>query len=170
MINLLSAVIAVEYMDYGFQKKFCGWKRWGAFSVGCIIYFLTVTALNRLAAFEGALGFLYGAVLIGYAIWALQGKIQDFLLAGILWVLIAIIGTYAIFGVMGLFTGESLGEMLQMDGGLRLYASMVALIVNTDEDLVCICTTNIWAGRKTRVHQTAGKTPAIFIFSMMREH
>lgn len=129
LINLLSAVIAVEYMDYGFQKKFCGWKRWGAFNVGCIIYFLTVTALDRLAAFEGALGFLYRAVLIGYAIWALQGKIQDFLLAGILWVLIAIIGTYAIFGVMGLFTGESLGEMLQMDGGLRLYASMVALIV-----------------------------------------
>lgn len=23
---------------------------------------------------------------------------------------------------------------------------------------------NIWAGRKTRVHQTAGKTPAIFGF------
>lgn len=129
LINILSAVIAVEYMDYGFQKKFCGIKRWGAFGVGCIIYFLTVTALNRLAAFEGALGFLYGAILIGYAIWALQGKIQDFLLAGILWVLIAIIGTYAIFGVMGLFTGESLGELLQMDGGLRLYASMVALIV-----------------------------------------
>ena len=129
LINLLSAVIAVEYMDYGFQKKFCGWKRWGVFSGGCVIYFLTVTTLNRFAAFEGALGFLYGTVLIGYAIWALQGKIQDFLLAGILWVLIAIIGTYAIFGVMGLFTGESLGEMLQMDGGLRLYASMVALIV-----------------------------------------
>lgn len=129
VINALSALVAVEYMDYGFQKKYCGVKRWGAYIVGCVVYFLTVTVLNQVIAFEGVLGFCYGAVLIGYGVWALRGKIQDFLLAGLLWVLIAIIGTYGIFSIMGLLTGNSLGEMLQMQGGGRIYASMVALMV-----------------------------------------
>lgn len=129
VINILSAVVAVEYIDYGFQKKYCGVKRWSAFIVGCVVYFLTVTVLNRLIQFEGVLGFCYGAVLVGYGVWALKGKIQDFLLAGLLWVLIAIIGTYGIFSIMGLLTGNNLGEMLQMQGGGRIYASVVALVV-----------------------------------------
>lgn len=129
VINILSAVVAVEYIDYGFQKKYCGVKRWSAFIVGCVVYFLTVTVLNQVIQFEGVLGFCYGAVLIGYGVWALKGKIQDFLLAGLLWVLIAILGTYGIFNVMGLLTGKSLGEMLQMRGGGRVYASVVALVV-----------------------------------------
>lgn len=111
VINILSAVVAVEYIDYGFQKKYCGVKRWSAFIVGCVVYFLTVTVLNQAIQFEGVLGFCYGAVLIGYGVWALKGKIQDFLLAGLLWVLIAILGTYGIFSIMGLLTGKSLGEL-----------------------------------------------------------
>lgn len=129
VINIFSAIIAVEYIDYGFSKKYSGIKRWGAFVFGCVVYFMTVTALNHLTAYEGVLGFFYGAVLVEYGILALKGKLQDILLAGILWVLIAIVGTYAIFGFMGLLTGDSLREMLHMDGGLRFYASLVALIV-----------------------------------------
>lgn len=129
VINIISAIIAVEYIDYGFPKKYSGVRRWGAFTVACIIYFLTVTTLNRIIEFEGVLGFFYGAVLIGYGIWALEGKIQDFLVAGILWVLIAMIGTYGIFSVMGILTKSSLGEMLLLQGDRRVYASLVALIM-----------------------------------------
>ena len=60
VINAISAVIAVEYIDYGFPKKYNGFRRWGAFAAGCAAYFLTVTALNRLIDFEGVLGFFMG--------------------------------------------------------------------------------------------------------------
>ena len=50
-----------------------------------------------------------------------------------------------------------------------LQEQIIAYTINTDEDLLCICTINIWAGRKTRVHQTAGKTPAIFIIRGLNE-
>lgn len=129
VINALSAIIAVEYIDYGFQKKYCGARRFVSFIIGCTVYFLTVTVLNRMIEFEGVLGFFYAAVLIGYGVWALEGKIQDLLVAGILWVLIAMVGTYGIFSVMGLLTGSSLGEMLQMGRDRRFYASCVALVV-----------------------------------------
>ncbi len=129
VINAISAVIAVEYIDYGFPKKYNGFRRWGAFTVGCVAYFLTVTALNRLIDFEGALGFFYGAVLIAYGMWALRGRFKDFLVSGLLWVLIAMLGTYGIFSAMGLLTGNSLGEMLQLQGDRRIYASVVALAV-----------------------------------------
>ncbi|MBD5540317.1 MAG: ATP-binding protein [Lachnospiraceae bacterium] len=129
VINAISAVIAVEYIDYGFPKKYNGFRRWGAFTVGCVAYFLTVTALNRLIDFEGVLGFFYGAVLIAYGMWALRGRFKDFLVSGLLWVLIAMLGTYGIFSAMGLLTGNSLGEMLQLQGDRRIYASVVALAV-----------------------------------------
>lgn len=129
IINVISAVIAVEYIDYGFQKKYRGFKRWGAFVTGCAVYFFTVTALNRLIDFEGVLGFFYAAVLVAYGMWALKGKRRDFLVAGLLWVLIAMLGTYGVFSVMGLITGNNLGEMLQLQGDRRIYASVVAMVV-----------------------------------------
>lgn len=128
VINVISAVIAVEYIDYGFPKKYSGFRRWGIFAAGCVVYFLTVTALNRIIDFEGVLGFFYGAVLIAYGMCALIGRTQDFVVAGLLWVLIAIIGTYGIFSVMGILTGNSLGEM-QLQGEQRVYASVVAIVV-----------------------------------------
>lgn len=129
VINAISAVMAVEYIDYGFPKKYSGFRRWSIFAAGCVACFLTVTALNRLIDFEGVMGFFYGAVLIAYGMCALKGRLQDFAIAGLLWVLIAIIGTYGIFSVMGILTGSSLGEMLQLQGGGRIYASVVAMVV-----------------------------------------
>ena len=128
-INVMSAVVALEYMDHGFQKKYCGVRRWICFVAGCAVYFTVVTAFNQVIEFEGVLGFFYGVVLIGYGLVALKGRMQDFLIAGTLWVLIAMLGTYSIFGFMGLLTGESLEEMLQMEGDTLFYASMVALVV-----------------------------------------
>lgn len=129
VINAASAVVAMEYMDYGFQKKYCGIRRWIYFALGCVVYFLTVTTLNRVIEFEGVLGFFYGAVLVAYAFLALEGRKQDFLIAGALWVLIAMVGTYMVFGVMGIVSGKSLGELLRLNGDLLFYASLVALVV-----------------------------------------
>lgn len=129
VINIISAFIAVEYIDYGFQKKYNGLRRWCAFAAGCAVYFLTVTVLNRLTDFEGVFGFFYGAVLIAYGMWALRGRMRDFLVAGLLWVLILMLGTYGVYSIMGILTGNSLGEMLQAQGDRRIYASIVALVV-----------------------------------------
>ena len=129
VINIISAVRAGEYIDYGFQKKYDGFRRWGAFAAGCAVYFLTVTVLNRLTDFEGVFGFFYGAVLIAYGLWALRGGMRDFLVAGLLWVLILILGTYGVYSIMGILTGNSLREMLQAQGDRHIYASVVALVV-----------------------------------------
>lgn len=75
VINVISAVIAVEYIDYGFPKKYSGFRRWGIFAAGCVVYFLAVTALNRIIDFEGVLGFFYGAVLVAYGMCALKGNL-----------------------------------------------------------------------------------------------
>lgn len=71
VINAASAVIAIEYMDYGFPKKYYGAGRRISFTVGCAVYFLTVSMLNMVIEFEGVLGFFYGIVLVAYAVFAL---------------------------------------------------------------------------------------------------
>lgn len=129
VINVLSAIVAVEYIDYEFPKRYKGNRRWMLFAIACILYFSVVTVLNSVTKFEGALGFLYGAILLGYGVMALEGRWQEFLLAGLLWVLIAIVGTYGIFSVMGILTGGSLVQMISSWGGGRFYASLVALVV-----------------------------------------
>lgn len=129
VINAASAIVAMEYIDYGFQKKYCGARRWIYFAIGCIVYFLTVTTLNWVIEFENVLGFFYGLVLVGYAFLALEGRAQDFLIAGVLWVLIAMVSTYAIFNVLGIVSGKNLQELLQINGDLLFYASLVALVV-----------------------------------------
>lgn len=54
---------------------------------------------------------------------------RDFIMAGVLWVLIAMISTYGVFGVMGIISGSSLDVLLQMKGKRIFYASLVALVV-----------------------------------------
>lgn len=129
VINVVSAIVAIEYMDYGFQKKYSGAGRRSLFTMGCVVYFLIVTTLNRVIEFEGVLGFFYGIVLIAYAFLALEGRIQDFLIAGVLWVLIVMISTYGIFGVMGIVSEKGLDELYSLEGDRLFYASIVALVV-----------------------------------------
>ena len=100
IINLISSFIAVEYINYIFINKFTGWKQRSLFLGGCMIYFMVVTVLNHIITFEGILGFSYALVLAGYGLLALKGNLQDFLLAGFLWMLIALVGTYGILSVM----------------------------------------------------------------------
>lgn len=46
IINILASVIAVEYMDRGFEKKYAGIKRWISFVLGCGVYFFVLTIIN----------------------------------------------------------------------------------------------------------------------------
>ncbi len=129
LVNVLSSVVAIEYIDCSFKKKYSGARRWCSFIVGCAAYFLAVTVLNEMIEFEGVLGFFYGLVIVGYAFWALEGNTQDFLVAGLLWVLIALLSSYGILGVMGLVSGKDLDEMVRMGSGGLFYASLAALVV-----------------------------------------
>lgn len=49
MINVLASVIAVEYMEHGFKKKYEGFKRRIFFAAGCGVYFLALTGINQLS-------------------------------------------------------------------------------------------------------------------------
>ena len=62
-INVLASIIAVDYMDYGFRKKYAGIKRWILFVAGCSVYFFVVTGINSFINYEGILCVLYGGVL-----------------------------------------------------------------------------------------------------------
>ena len=51
------------------------------------------------------------------------------MIAGVLWVLIAMVSTYSVFGVWGIVSGKSLDALLQTKGEQLFYASLVALVV-----------------------------------------
>lgn len=113
-------------MDHGFPKKYGGWMRLLCFLTGCGIYFLTVTWINMVTEFESIVGILYGVLAVCYGFAALEGKLWDILLYGILWMLIVLIGAYAVYGVMGLMTGKNLQELVAADRNFLYYASLSA--------------------------------------------
>lgn len=92
--------------------------------------------------------------------WALRGRRQDFLIAGLLWVLIAIIGTYSIFSVMGILTGNRLGEMLQQQDDKRIYASVVAMVVKFSMGKIAA----VFFRRRDGVYEKNGIVAGAFIF------
>ena len=112
LINALSAVIAVEYMDHGFPKRYQGTRRWLLSAAGSASYFLVVTALNHYTVFEGILGLCYAVVLVLYGLTALKGRPHMIVLLGMAWVLIIIINAYMVFAIMGIMTGRHLKEFL----------------------------------------------------------
>ncbi len=124
LFNVLSAVIAIDYMDHGFQKKYHGKLRVVSFLTGCGIYFLAVTAFNRIMEFESVMGFLYGVIVICYGLAALEGKKWDILFYGILWMVIVLIGSYAVYGVIGGMTEENLADMVALEWEYQYTASM----------------------------------------------
>ena len=129
VINAASAIVAVDFIDHGFEKRFGGSHRRLLFGGACVLYFLTVTGLNMASWFEGALGFFYGAVLVLYGMTALKGKWHEFLIAGAMWVFIAMVSAYMIYGVLGVVSGEKLETILPLTGRKLCFASVAALVV-----------------------------------------
>lgn len=129
VINIIAAVIAVEYIDYGFVKKYEGFKRWIFFVIGCSVYFFVVTGMNRLISYEGIFCVLYGIVLVFYGSIALKGSLQDKILLSIMWILITFLGTFTVYGLMGILTGKDMGDIMSIDGLARFFASVLASVI-----------------------------------------
>lgn len=123
LIDMVSAVIAIGYMDRGFEKKYTGTRRRLMFAAGCIIYSATVTIMNYTIRFEGILAFLYGVIVLGYGIAALKGRFRELLNAALPWVVIVATGSLGAYGAIGIMTGKTLAELRMMQGGLLLYTA-----------------------------------------------
>lgn len=123
LIDMVSAVIAIEYMDRGFEKKYSGARRWFLFAADCIIYSTTVTVMNCMIRFEGILAFSYGVIVLGYGIVALEGRFRELLNAALLWVVIVATGSLGAYGLIGVITGKTLAELRLMEGGLLIYTA-----------------------------------------------
>ena len=115
VIDVLSTLVAMEYMDHGFDKKYSGVARIMLFTGGCLAYYGIMVLLNRYIVFEGFLGISYGVVLTAYGLIALNGKAQKVIVHSLLWILIAISSSYMIYGTLGIITGRSLNTLMIMD-------------------------------------------------------
>ena len=128
-INVLASMIAVEYMDHGFIKRCVGLKRWAFFAIGCSVYFFVMTGMNRLIKYEGILCVFYGVTLFFYGTIALKGEIQDKILLSLMWILITFLGTFTVYGLMGILTGRSMGDIMGIKGNAYIFAAVLASAV-----------------------------------------
>ena len=52
VIDVLSTLVAMEYMDHGFDKKYSGAARIMLFTGGCLAYYGIMVLLNRYIVFD----------------------------------------------------------------------------------------------------------------------
>ena len=128
-INVLASIIAVEYIDHGFAKKYEGYKRWVFFAIGCSVYFFVLTGMNWLISYEGILCVLYGITLVFYGSIALKGGMQDKILLGLMWILITFLGTFTVYGLIGVLTGKSMGDIMGIKGIAHVFAAVLASVI-----------------------------------------
>ena len=126
VIDVLSTIVAMEYMDHGFEKKYSGAARIMLFAGGCLVYYGVMVLLNRHIAFEGLLGISYAGVLAAYGLIALKGKAQKVIIHSLLWVLVAISSSHLVYGALGIITGISLNTLLVMDRGAVVFPMLAA--------------------------------------------
>lgn len=129
LINIVSAIIAIDFMEQGFIRKYTGWRGRTYMFLGCIVYFVTVTWLNSKSEFEGMLGLAYCLVLIVYGGIALQGRLRDKIIMGTLWMVIALLSAYVMFSILGIVTGKDLVKLLQTNGDVRVYSALATAIL-----------------------------------------
>ena len=65
-------------------------------------------------------------ILFLYSMAALEGSKTDFIIFSLIWVLIALVSAYIMFGVLGIATGEGFGNLLKKSGDLRTYSALAA--------------------------------------------
>lgn len=93
---------------------------------GFALYFLVVTLLNRFSRFEGLVGLSYGIILFLYGMVALEGNKTDFMVFSLIWVVIALVSAYIMFGILGIMTGEGIDVLLTRSGNIRTYSALAA--------------------------------------------
>lgn len=129
VINIFAAVIAVEYMDHGFVKKYERFKRWVFFAMGCSVYFFVLTGMNWFIGYEGILCVFYGLALVLYGSISLKGDIRDKILLSLMWILITLLGPFFIYGLMGVLTGKSIRDIMGIKGSAYISAAGMASAV-----------------------------------------
>ena len=124
LFNLISAIIAIDYMNHCFVSKFER-RRAVIFSViGCACYFGIITVLNKAVFFEGVLGVGYGVILIIYGCLTLNGKIHEKITMGFLWIVIIILNSYIIWHGIRIISGKELSDLLYSNTGVEIYATL----------------------------------------------
>lgn len=112
VINMLSSVIAIEYMNRGLERKYAGWRHLLISAGGGAVYFILVTALNFLTDFEGILCIFYTMGLVLYGLAALKGILFNKVFLSLMWTLNILFSTFIVYGLTGLFTGKSIADLL----------------------------------------------------------
>lgn len=130
LINVVSSIIALEYIQHGFTNKYAGAKQLLLFICGCMVYFgVGMFFWYERIESDGIIRVSYGLVLLLYGAIALEGSLREKAVMSVMWILIAFISAYLIFGIIGLTTGKGM-EILQLNSGnSRLYASMAAAVI-----------------------------------------
>lgn len=123
-INIVSAFVAIDYMDHQFEKKFSGTRRKVSFLAAWLFYFLLVTSLNVIMQFEWLLLFSYGAAIAVYGLLALKGHPYHIGIVSLIWVFILFSAAYVIYGIMGIVTGRSLDVMVPLKGDMLIYGGI----------------------------------------------
>lgn len=129
VIGIMSAVIAIEYMDHAMEKRYKGILRYILFGGWCAVYFIAMAVLNKALGFEGITGLIYGIVLILYGFTALKGNCHQIVILSGAWVFIAMISTYMTMEVASLMIGMDLTDLnahLETDNALWMYAAVAA--------------------------------------------
>lgn len=116
----------MEYINHAFRKKYEGSLGIALCLSGFVLYFLVVTTLNRFSSFEGLAGLSYGIILFLYGIVALEGSKIDLMVFSLIWVVIALVSAYIMFGILGIVTGEGIGALLARSGNIRTYSALAA--------------------------------------------
>ena len=116
----------MEYINHAFRKKYEGSLGIALCLSGFVLYFLVVTTLNRFSSFEGLAGLSYGIILFLYGIVALEGSKIDLMVFSLIWVVIALVRAYIMFGILGIVTGEGIGALLARSGNIRTYSALAA--------------------------------------------
>ncbi len=130
IINIIASVIAIEYMEHSFDKKYDGWRHWLCFAGGCAAYFALITVMNFFTVFEGILCVFYGVGVALYGIFALKGNIYNKVFFSLMWVLNVLFSTFIVFGVWGAFFGKSMQDIISdADRSTIFYASLAASAV-----------------------------------------
>lgn len=129
MVNIVSSIIAVDFMRRNFTSKYDGKKYYLLFCLSCVSYFIAVTVMNAVTSFEGLAGVVYALILLLYAQIALKGGLAEKAVISIIWDFIALGSSFFVLIVMRYMTGHEFNTLILTQGYVRIYTVLASLIL-----------------------------------------